>query len=236
MWHRTLAVLAVAGAAYVGYRVATPAQEQRESEPEPGGRLCVRVVDGDTIVLDGGERVRYIGIDTPETKHPSKPVQWMGREASAANRRLVEGRRVRLEYDVERKDRYGRTLAYVWVGHVMVNERLVRAGYAKVSTYPPNVKHTDRFLRAQRKAKEAGRGLWGDGATPANDPILAVDDGQLNVEDDSTPPSSGRTVYITRTGERFHRGGCRYLRRSRIPCVLKDAIARGLAPCRVCRP
>lgn len=106
----------------------------------PTERTCVRVVDGDTIELDGRERVRYIGIDTPETKHPRKPVQWMGKEASEANRILVEGKRVGLEYDAERTDKYGRTLAYVYVGKVMVNELLVKAGYAQVSTYPPNVK------------------------------------------------------------------------------------------------
>lgn len=128
---------------------------------EPGTRLCVRVVDGDTVELEGGERVRYIGIDTPETVHPRKPVQRMGREASEANREFVEGKRVQLEYDIERRDRYGRTLAYVWVEEVMVNERLVELGFAQVSTYPPNVRYVDRFLGAQRRARGAGLGLWG---------------------------------------------------------------------------
>jgi len=143
-------------------RVALPTDTKAREEPKavPEGRLCVRVVDGDTIELEGGRRVRYIGIDTPETKHPRKPVQRMGRAAAEANRELVEGRRVRLEYDIERRDRFGRTLAYVWVGDVMVNERLVELGFAQASTYPPNVRYLDRFLAAQRRAREAGLGLW----------------------------------------------------------------------------
>ncbi|MDP8904850.1 MAG: thermonuclease family protein [Chloroflexota bacterium] len=129
----------------------------------------VRVVDGDTIrvQLDGVEyRVRYIGIDTPETVHPSRPVEWMGREASAANRQLVDGRTVILEKDVSESDRYGRLLRYVWLrdgaGWLMVNAELVARGFAQVSTYPPDVKYTDLFLDLQRAARDGGLGLWGD--------------------------------------------------------------------------
>jgi micrococcal nuclease len=92
----------------------------------------IRVIDGDTIELEGGVKVRYIGIDTPETVHPSKPVQFMGKEASAFNRQLVEGKDVRLEYDVQRTDKYGRTLAYVYVGDTFVNAELVKQGYAQI--------------------------------------------------------------------------------------------------------
>ena len=95
------------------------AEEHAAPAPKLEERTCIRVIDGDTIELDGGEKVRYIGIDTPETKHPRKPVQWMGKEATAANQVLVEGRKVQLEYDVERKDKYGRMLAYVWAGDVI---------------------------------------------------------------------------------------------------------------------
>jgi micrococcal nuclease len=129
------------------------------------------VVDGDTIeVAIGGAlfKVRYIGIDTPETVKPGTPVQWMGPEASAANHRLVEGAHVVLETDVSDTDRYGRLLRYVWFHRAdgtwrMVNLVLVRQGFAAVSTYPPDVKYTDAlFLPAQRAARKAGRGLWGD--------------------------------------------------------------------------
>ena len=104
-----------------------------------------KVIDGDTILLKNGERVRYIGIDTPETVHPTKPVEYYGKEATQANRRLVENKVVRLEFDVQTRDKYGRLLAYVWVVHhgvdsIFVNAELVRQGYAKVSTYPPDRK------------------------------------------------------------------------------------------------
>lgn len=122
-----------------------------------------RVIDGDTIEVRIGAqtyKVRYIGIDTPETAHPSKPVECYGQEASAYNRSLVDGRRVELEKDVSETDRYGRLLRYVWVDGQMVNAILVRDGYAQVSTYPPDVKYPDMFLQLQQGAREAGRGLW----------------------------------------------------------------------------
>jgi micrococcal nuclease len=124
----------------------------------------IEVVDGDTIrvrLTSGAiERVRYIGMDTPEINHPSRGEEPWGREAAAVNRRLVEGKAVRLELDVRERDRYGRLLAYVWVGDTMVNAELLRLGYAQVMTVPPNVRHQDLFLRLQRDAREAGRGLW----------------------------------------------------------------------------
>src|SRR5207247_1424802 len=108
------------------------------------------------------ERVRYIGMDTPESVKPGTPVQCFAKKASAANARLVGGREVRLVPDVERRDRYGRLLAYVYpaVGGAMVNEVLVRDGYARPLTIPPNVRHATRFVALARQAREAGRGLW----------------------------------------------------------------------------
>jgi len=123
----------------------------------------VRVIDGDTIVvvIDGLEyRVRYIGINTPETVDPRKPVEYYGREASQRNRELVEGQTVELEKDVSETDQYGRLLRYVWVDGDMVNAILVREGYARVSTYPPDVKYQELFLDLEREAREAERGLW----------------------------------------------------------------------------
>jgi micrococcal nuclease len=122
-----------------------------------------QVVDGDTIHVRLGarvEKVRYIGINTPEVHHPTKGEEPGGREATQVNRRLVEGKRMRLELDVRERDRYGRLLAYVWVGDVMVNAELVRLGYAQVMTIPPNVRHQELLLKLQREAREAGRGLW----------------------------------------------------------------------------
>ena len=130
----------------------------------------IRVVDGDTIHVRLGERVekvRYIGVNTPELHHPTRGEEPGGREAADVNRRLVAGQRVRLELDVQARDRYGRLLAYVWVGSVMVNAALVRLGYAQVMTIPPNVRHQQRFVALAREAREAGRGLWGARALTA---------------------------------------------------------------------
>jgi micrococcal nuclease len=128
------------------------------------GRV-VRVVDGDTIhVVVGGrrEKVRYIGVDTPETHHPTKPVQCYGRAASAFNARLVAGELVRLVRDVEERDRYGRLLAYVYRARdgLFVNAELARAGYARTLTIAPDVRYAARFAALARAAREAGRGLW----------------------------------------------------------------------------
>ena len=133
--------------------------------PAPGTLegTVVRVVDGDTIHVRLGarvEKVRYIGMNTPEVHHPTKGEEPGGREASEVNRRLVADKPVRLELDVQERDRYGRLLAYVWVGDVMVNAELVRLGYAQVMTIPPNVRHQQTFVKLQREAREAGRGLW----------------------------------------------------------------------------
>ncbi len=123
----------------------------------------VHVVDGDTVhVRLGGriEKVRYIGVNAPEVHHPRKGEEPGGREAMAVNRGLVEGKTVRLELDVQLRDRYGRLLAYIWVGETMINAELVRQGYAQVMTVPPNVRHQGLFLKLQRDARQAGRGLW----------------------------------------------------------------------------
>lgn len=123
----------------------------------------VRVVDGDTIHVRLGtrvEKVRYIGIDTPEVRHPTRGLEPGGREASAMNNALVARRMVRLELDVQARDRYGRLLAYVWVGDTMVNAELVRRGYAQVMTVPPNVRHQALFLDLQRHARQREQGLW----------------------------------------------------------------------------
>jgi micrococcal nuclease len=142
--------------------------QQAHDAPGPAstsvGRV-VRVVDGDTIrVSIGGreERVRYIGVDTPESVKPGTPVQCFAKKASAENKRLVGGQRVRLERDVEERDRYGRLLAYVYpaAGGPMVNESLVRGGYARPLTIPPDVRHAERFRRLADEARKAGRGLW----------------------------------------------------------------------------
>jgi micrococcal nuclease len=127
----------------------------------PDVHLVQRVVDGDTILLYNNQRVRYIGIDAPETVHPEKPVQYFGREASAANKKLVEGKYIKLEYDIETTDKYGRTLAYVYLEDgTMVNLWLVENGYARAISYPPNLKYQEFFTDAESRARYKKIGLW----------------------------------------------------------------------------
>lgn len=125
-----------------------------------------RVVDGDTIRVRIGEReetVRYIGIDTPETKKPGTPVQCFGPRASAENERLVEGERVRLVTGTEPRDRYGRLLAYVFDAQdgVFVNERMLSGGFARALTIAPNDRYEARFRLAEARARATRAGLWG---------------------------------------------------------------------------
>lgn len=177
------------------------------------------VVDGDTIRLTGGEYVRYIGIDTPETVHPETPVEWMGKEASDFNTQLVDGKTIRLEFDAQKKDKYNRLLAYVYVGDVFVNAELVRQGFAQVSTYPPNVKYQDLLLEMQKEAREAKHGLWGV---------------KKEVADAQNLDNTVGEVYITKSGKKYHKGTSMHLRKSRIPIKLDDAKARGYGACATC--
>jgi micrococcal nuclease len=125
-----------------------------------------RVVDGDTIrvrVGDRDEAVRYIGMDTPETVKPNTPVQCFGKAASAANHRLVTGAPVELRLDAEPRDRYGRLLAYIYrrADGLFVNAALVRDGFARTLTIPPNVGHAAELGALERGARAGRRGLWG---------------------------------------------------------------------------
>jgi micrococcal nuclease len=136
----------------------------------PGSYVVVdRVVDGDTIIVrerSGDIRVRLIGVDSPESVKPGIPVQCFALKASDFAKRALTDTLVRLEYDVDRFDRYGRTLAYVWVGSTMFNQDLVLEGYGVVDTVPPNVRYVDLFLAAERDAREHDRGLWSACSTP----------------------------------------------------------------------
>lgn len=137
--------------------------------------FVTRVIDGDTLQLASGERVRLIGIDTPEihesdklyrdskrTKRDVNTIRQMGRQAYEFTRNLVEGKRVRLEFDVEKRDRYNRLLAYVYLkeDNTFVNAKIIEEGYASLMTIPPNVKHADLFLQLYQEARRERRGLW----------------------------------------------------------------------------
>ena len=164
----------------------TPVPESLLPSPTPPlvfeSFKVTRVIDGDTVEIESGEKVRYIGIDTPETVDPRKPVQCFGLEASKKNKELVEGKTVLLEKDITDKDKYSRLLRYVWVGDpsppvggsgrgLFINLELVKQGFAFSYTYPPDIKYQKEFLAAEKEAREAKRGLWG--ACPAISPIAS---------------------------------------------------------------
>jgi len=131
----------------------------------PQEAVVRRVIDGDTIELADGRLLRYIGVNSPEVRRRVGE-RWvvdpepMGQEAAAFNRHLVEGKRVHLEYDVQTHDRFGRLLAYVYAGKVMVNEKLLEEGFAQPMTIPPNVRYAQRFRALAEAARREGRGLW----------------------------------------------------------------------------
>jgi micrococcal nuclease len=156
------------GSAVLFIAVALVVLRPWEREPPAGPVEVVapvtRVVDGDTIEvrLDGrAEEVRLIGVDTPETVKPGTPVQCFGPRASHFTKRRLNGRLVRLVFGVERRDVYGRLLAYVYLGGRFFNPILVRRGLARSLTIPPNDRFAPRFRRLERAAGRAGRGLWG---------------------------------------------------------------------------
>jgi micrococcal nuclease len=119
-----------------------------------------KVIDGDTIEIEGGERVRYIGVDTPETVDPRRGVQCYGAQASDENKKLVEGKIVRLEKDVSETDKFGRLLRYVWVDNLLINDYLVENGFAHSSSYPPDIKYQSMFAESEAAARQKRLGLW----------------------------------------------------------------------------
>lgn len=126
--------------------------------------MVTNVVDGDTLdvsINNKEERIRLLLVDTPETKHPSKPVQPFGPEASQFAKETLEGKEVEIELDISERDKYGRLLAYVWIEGKMFNELLLEKGLARVAyVYPPNTKYVDQFYEIQKEAQKAGIGIW----------------------------------------------------------------------------
>jgi micrococcal nuclease len=165
MTRRASALIVIAIAVLAGGCAGTPAASKPASQA--GGTATVeRVVDGDTIIalINGRrERVRFIGMDTPESVKPNTPVQCFAIAASNRTKALLPaGTGVRLVGDVEQRDKYKRLLAYVYRAkdNLFVNLSLVRDGYAVPYTFPPNVAHTNEFVGAAADARQAGRGLW----------------------------------------------------------------------------
>lgn len=143
----------------------SPSPVKSPSPVEKETFKVTRVIDGDTIEIEGGDRVRDIGIDAAETG-------CFAEEATAKNKELVEGKEVRLEKDVSETDKYGRLLRYVYVNDIFVNDYLVRNGYAQISTYPPDVKYQDQFKQAEQEARKNNRGLWAPGVCLIPTPVV----------------------------------------------------------------
>jgi micrococcal nuclease len=163
LWILAFLALAIAGG---GLRLAGSDDDGGGATELAATGRVVRIVDGDTIKVrlgDRNETVRYLGVDTPETVKPNTPVQCYGKQASEYNRRQVEGRQVRLRYSVERRDRYGRLLAYVYVdgSKHSINADLVARGYGEELVIPPNVEHAERYRRLEQQARDRRLGLWG---------------------------------------------------------------------------
>ncbi|MFO7784275.1 MAG: thermonuclease family protein [Thermodesulfobacteriota bacterium] len=184
-----------------------------------GGAEVRFVYDGDTVLLDGGKRVRYLGIDAPEMGYDGKGPEFMAEKARAYNAKKVQGKRIQLELDRESHDHYGRLLAYVYPPDGrMLNIELVEKGLARVLAVPPNLRHLDRLIEAQQKAMAGRVGIW----RPEVD--------------------SGEGPYIgSRKSFRFHRPDCpfgsRIHSKNRVRFDTKrDAFREGYSPCARCRP
>ncbi len=212
--HILLAALAILASFFIGRSGIdlSPAAILGNPSPTPsiyieedGTVLVTAVVDGDTIEIEGGQRVRLIGVNTPETVDPRRAVQCFGKEASAYTKSLIEGKRVRLEKDVSEVDKYGRLLRYVYLPDgTFINLKLVQGGYAQASAYPPDTAHKDAFQTAQTEAKEAQRGLWGScqSSSTSSSPqtsAAAQNDGACTIKGNI---SSGGKIY--------HLPGCTY--------------------------
>lgn len=197
----------------------TPPASNPRLGPEPTEvKQVIRVIDGDTIEIEGGVHVRYIGIDTPEVG------QCLADQATAENSQFVAGKDVKLETDIEKYDKYGRLLAYVFVDNIFVNKKLVQDGFAMVTTYPPDVKYVDQYLAAQKEAKDAGRGLWSQNPCPT--PIsTATSSNQCTIKGNIS--SSGEKIY--------HIQGQRYYEKTKIDedkgehwfCTEEEAVQAG---------
>jgi len=131
-----------------------------------------RVIDGDTIEIEGERKVRYIGINAPEiyrdTTGKKTGEQCFAEESTAENKRLVEGKTVRLEKDISETDKYGRLLRYVYLDNLMINDYLVEKGFVKVMPIDPDIKYAETFFQEQQQAKENKLGLWGKCPSPSN--------------------------------------------------------------------
>ena len=180
--------------------------------------VVTKVIDGDTVMLENGDIVRYLGIDAPNLKKNEGGPQFYSREAAKFNKNLVLLKKVRLDVDVDKKDAQGRLLAYVYVKNVFVNGELVRLGYARAAVSPPNIKHRDLLLRSQKEAEERYAGLWQE-AKNQTYPYYVGNKRTFTFHKPSCPlsdkvPEKNRIIFRNRA----------------------DPIRIGYVPCKHCRP
>lgn len=197
----------------------------------------VRVVDGDTIIISMNgkdERLRLIGVDTPESVHPdsSKNIP-EGKIASDYVKELIEGKEVGVEFDVQERDKYGRLLAYVYSGDMMLNKHLLEEGYARLSTFPPNVKYVDDFTKIQTKSREGNKGFWKNG-------VHSQDGNHKDKNSEQQRKLSGKFIGSIQS-DKFHKPTCRWAKSIKSHnetwfSDVNDALNQGYSPCGVCRP
>jgi micrococcal nuclease len=184
---------------------------------------CSKVIDGGTILLSSGEKVHLIGVDTPETNRPQKPLHYYGKEACAFTKRMVEGKEVKLEYDWQRKDKYGRTLAYVYLADgTFLNAEIIKQGYGHAYTKFA-FKYLEQFRQYEREAREAKRGLWAD--QPGKEEIKYI-----------------RELYVgSEKSNIYHLPHCTIAQKIKPIHIrtfngVKEAVDAGYLPCKVCKP
>jgi len=197
----------------------------------------LRSIDGDTIEIEykgKAAKVRLIGVDTPETVHPNKPVERYGKEASAFTAKLVEGKSVRIEFDQaneasQNRDKYGRLLAYVYLpDDTLLNDRIIRDGYGHAYTkYPFDPEKLDQFRAAEKEARENKRGMW-------------ADEKKAETKEEATPPAKAK--YCASSGSKiFHYCSCSYVDKIKSSNMVtfstrKEAVDSGRRPCKRCKP
>lgn len=201
-------------------------------------------VDGDTvyIILDDGieEKLRFIGVNTPETVHPSKPVEFFGEEASDFTKESLLGKTIYLEKDISDTDRYGRLLRYIWlevpskinedeIRNKMFNAKLLLEGYAQVSTFPPDVKYQEYFLTFMKEAKENKIGLWSQ-----DDKFYEIDIKKEDIVADTNYIGNSKTM-------KFHKKECSSVQTMKLENktvfeTKDEAKEQGFIPCKTCKP
>jgi micrococcal nuclease len=206
--------------------------------------LVSKAIDGDTIELSDGRKVRYIGVDTPETKHPTKGIECFGQQAAYQNAELVVGKTVQLEKDVNETDRYGRLLRYVWLDGQLINKTLVEQGYAFARSYPPDIKRQTELQAAEQTAQLQNLGLWSScPASGESDLQQTIDEldtqilGATDASEAATLQPAGCVIKgnISASGKLYHLPSCSSYGATKIDqtkgekwfCTEEEAVATG---------